>query len=185
MNIPHYNINSINFKGLYKITGPYDDLKNIETSIENKNRNEYKFKEDKTKLYDYTGVYTLPKEQKPTTEILIATNEDSKFLLNFIGTNYEQYNFISFPKHDKPYKEIKEMIDAHFRNKPDKLLDSMLENKKGVEHNAIEESKKFLAHLVFTTPNKHINDINKFQAKEVLEAIKNNCFDFINGVIRK
>ena len=77
------------------------------------------------------------------------------------------------------------MIEAHFRNNPDNLLDYMKKNKKGIVHDAIEESKKFLAHFAFTTTDKHVSDINKLQAKDVLEAIKNNRFDFINGVIRK
>lgn len=183
------NINNtltpVKFTGLYTISGSYNDLKAIESKVENKYKNEYKYKGNDSKVYDYAGVFTLPKEQKPTTELLIATNGDAKPLLSFIGTNYTQYNFISYPKHDKPYKEVRSMIEAHFRNNPDNLLDYMIENKKGIVHDAIEESKKFLAHFAFTTTDKHVSDINKLQAKDVLEAIKNNCFDFINGVIRK
>lgn len=185
MNIPQNNYNQLQFSGLYRITGSYNDLKSIENSVENKYNNEYKYKGDGTKLYDYAGVFTLPKEQKPTTELLISTNNDTKPLLSFIGENYKQYNFISYPKHDKPYKEVRSLIDAHFRNNADNLLDSMIETKKGIVHDAIEESKKFIAHFAYTTPDKHVSDINKLQAKEVIEAIKNNCFDFINGVIRK
>ena len=185
MNIPKYNYNQTNFSGLYTINGSYDDLKTIEKSVENKYKSEYKLRGNEAKVYDYAGLFTLPKEQKPTTELLIATNKDAKPLLSFIGANYEQYNFISYPKHDKPYKEVRAMIEAYFRNNADKLLDSMIENKKGIVHDAIKEGKQFLAHFVFTTPDKHVSDINKLQAKEVLIAIKNNCFDFINGVIKK
>lgn len=185
MNIPQNNYNQLQFSGLYRITGSYNDLKSIENSVENKYKNEYKYKGDGTKLYDYAGVFTLPKEQKPTTELLISTNKDTKPLLSFIGINYEQYNFISYPKHDKPYKEVREMIEANFRNNPDNLLDTMLENKKGVKHDPIKEGKQFLAHFAFSTPDKHLNDIKKLQAKDVLDAIKNNCFDFINGIIKK
>ena len=169
MNIPQNNYNQLQFSGLYRITGSYNDLKSIENSVENKYKNEYKYKGDGTKVYDYAGVFTLPKEQKPTTELLISTNNDTKPLLSFIGENYKQYNFISYPKHDKPYKEVR----------------SLIETKKGIVHDAIEESKKFIAHFAYTTPDKHVSDINKLKAKEVIEAIKNNCFDFINGVIRK
>lgn len=185
MNIPHYNLNSVKFCGLYTISGSYDDLKTIEAYVENKHKNEYKLKKDKTKVYDYAGLYILPKEQKPTTELLISTNDDAKPLLGFIRENYNMYNFISYPKHDKPYKEIKSMLEAHFKDNPDNLLDTILENKKGIIHNALEESQKFLAHFVFTTTDKHVSDINKLQAKEVLNAIKHNCFDFINGIIKK
>ena len=163
MNI-HNTLTPVKFTGLYTINGTYKDLSNIESTVEKKYKREYEFKGNDSKVYDYAGVFTLPKEQKPTTELLIATNEDAKPLLSFIGTNYTQYNFISYPKHDKHY---------------------IIENKKGIVHDAIEESKKFLAHFAFTTTDKHVSDINKLQAKDVLEAIKNNCFDFINGVIRK
>lgn len=184
MNI-HNTLTPVKFTGLYTINGTYKDLSNIESTVEKKYKMEYEFKGNDSKVYDYAGVFTLPKEQKPTTELLIATNGDAKPLLSFIGTNYTQYNFISYPKHDKPYKEVRSMIEAHFRNNPDNLLDYIIENKKGIVHDAIEESKKFLAHFAFTTTDKHVSDINKLQAKDILEAIKNNCFDFINGVIRK
>lgn len=183
------NINNtltpVKFTGLYTINGSYNDLKAIETKVENKYKNEYKYKGNDSKVYDYAGVFTLPKEQKPTTELLISTNKDTKPLLNFIGNNYTLYNFISYPKHNKPYKEVRSMIEAHFRNNPDNLLDAMLENKKGIVYDAINEGKQFLAHFAFSTSDKHINDIKKLQAKDVLNAIKNNCFDFVNGIIRK
>lgn len=174
----------IAFTGLYRINGSYDKLKQIETDIEKKYKAEYKFLGDNSKVYDYAGVFTLPKENTPQTELLVATNKDAKLLLGFIGENYGQYNFISYPKHDKPYKEIRSMIEAGFRGKPDMMLDDILEKKEGIIHNALEESKKFLAHLAFSTPNKHAGDIKKLNGAEVLEAIKNNCFDFVNGIIK-
>lgn len=63
MNIPKNNYNQLQFSGLYRITGSYNDLKSIEKSVENKYKNEYKYKGDGTKVYDYAGVFTLPKEQ--------------------------------------------------------------------------------------------------------------------------
>lgn len=175
---------NISFTGLYTIKGSYNELKQIETAIDNKYKSEYKFRGDNSKVYDYAGVFTLPKDNKQSTELFAATNSDAKPLLSFIGENYKQYNFISYPKHDKPYKEVRSMIEAGFRENPDGMLDAMLENKKGIIHNALEESKRFLAHFAFSTPDKHVSDIKKLNATEVLTAIKNNCFDFVNGVIK-
>ncbi len=175
---------NISFTGLYTIKGSYNELKQIETAIDNKYKSEYKFRGDNSKVYDYAGVFTLPKDYKQSTELFAATNSDAKPLLGFIGENYKQYNFISYPKHDKPYKEVRSMIEAGFRENPDGMLDAMLENKKGIIHNALEESKRFLAHFAFSTPDKHVSDIKKLNATEVLTAIKNNCFDFVNGVIK-
>lgn len=175
---------NISFKGLYTIKGPYNELKQIETAIDNKYKSDYKFRGDNSKVYDYAGIFTLPKENTPATELLAATNTDAKPLVGFIGENYNQYNFISYPKHDKPYKEVRLMIEAGFRENPDGLLDTMLENKKGIVYNALEESKRFIAHFAYSTPDKHVNDIKKLKAAEVLEAIKNNCFDFVNGIIK-
>lgn len=175
---------NISFTGLYTIKGSYNELKQIETTIDNKYKSEYKFRGDNTKVYNYTGVFTLPKENTPTTELFVATNKEAKPLVEFIGDNYQQYNFISYPKHDKPYKELKLMIEAAFRSNPDEMLDSMIEKKKGIVHDALEESKKFLAHFAYSTPDKHVSDIKKLKAEEVLAAIKNNCFDFVNGIIK-
>lgn len=176
---------NITFTGLYTIKGTYNDLKEIDTTVENKYKNEYKYKGDNSKVYDYAGIYTLPKEHKPETELLIATNKDAKPLVSFIGDNYTKYNFISYPKQDKPYKEVRSLIEAHFRNNADNLLDVISENKKEIIHDAIEESKRFLAHFTFSTPDKHVNDINRLEAKDVINAMKNNCFDFITGIIKK
>lgn len=45
----------------------------------------------------------------------------------------------------------------------------LIETKKGIVHDAIEESKKFIAHFAYTTPDKHVSDINKLQAKKSLK----------------
>ena len=36
MNIPKNNYNQLQFSGLYRITGSYNDLKSIENSVEHK-----------------------------------------------------------------------------------------------------------------------------------------------------
>ena len=72
---------NISFTGLYTIKGSYNELKQIETTIENKYKSEYKFHGDNTKVYNYTGVYTLPKESTPTTELFVATNKQARPLV--------------------------------------------------------------------------------------------------------
>ena len=175
---------NITFTGLYTIKGPYNELKQIESTIDNKYREEYKFSGDGTKVYNYAGLYTLPKENTPVTELLVATNQDTNPLLNFLSKNYQQYNFVSYPKHEKPFKEVRSMIEAGFHDNPDGMLDAMLEKRKGTKYNASEESKRFIYSLAYSIPDKHVSDIKQLNAAEVIEAIKNNYFDFVNGVIK-
>ncbi len=173
---------SVSFKGLYTLEGPISQVKELEETIDNKFKQDYK-KTGKNKLNQYTGLYILPKEQEPATKLLVATNEDARPLVCFVGSNYKKYNFINYPKHDKPYKEARSEVSAHFRNNADDLLDIYSAQKKGVKYDAKTEAKTFLAHFAYEHDTR-TSKIPNLEAEKVLKAIKAQCFDFINGVIK-
>lgn len=180
MKINHTN--NINFNGIYVIKGASNTVKILEKSLEDRFHQEYNSNNPKA-LYQYNGIYILPKNYTPQTQLLVATNEDAKPLVNFIGKNYKLYNFITYPKHDTPYKEARSHIEAAFRNNPDTYLDLMLEEQKGISYNPIKEARQFIAHLAYEQ-NVNVKDIKCHLASDISKAIADNCFDFVKGIVK-
>ena len=175
-------ISNINFNGMYTISGTPEKIQSIEKNIENKFRLDYKSM-DSHALNQYSGIYILPKDFTPKTELFVATNEDSRPLVNFVGENCNSYNFITYPKHDLPYKLLKARVAAAFREDADNYLDIMLEQKKGITHDPIKEARQFVAHITYAQ-NKHVSDIKSLDADAVSKAILENCFDFVKGIVK-
>lgn len=177
------NFNSrTQFSGMYVISGSPEKIKNIENNIEGKFKIDYQSTAS-TALNQYNSIYILPKDFTPQTQLFVATNEDASPLVNFVSENCNSYNFITYPKHDAPYKQTKAHIAAAFREQPDDYLDIMLEEKKGITHDPIKEAKQFISHIAYTQ-DKHLSDIKSLDADSVIKAILDNCFDFVKGIVK-
>lgn len=125
----------------------------------------------------------MPKNTEPVGAMLVTTNEDARPLVEFVGSEYQKYNYVTYAKHDLPYKEAHLQIEAAFRDNPDPYLDIISKKNPIIKDSPIEEAKSFMKHYAFET-ERQLTDIKKLKACDVLEAISKNCFDFVNGIIK-
>lgn len=175
-------INTQNFTGSIVIAGNKDELAQIDKEYSTKLNQDY-YAKGRNRLREYNGIHLLPKDYEPVGAMLVATNEDARPLVNIVGKNCTNYNFLTYPKQDNPYKYNKLFIKANFRNSSNKFLDTYHSKNKPVQHFPLDECKTFVRHYAYEREIS-LDDFKKLKACDVLDAIKQGCFDFANGVIK-
>lgn len=172
----------INFTGSIVIAGNKDELTQIDKEYSKKLNQDY-YAKGRNRLRDYNGIHLLPKDYEPVGAMLVATNKDAKPLVNIVGKSYMNYNFLTYPKQDNPYKYNKLFINANFRENPDEFLDTFHSKNKPVKHFPLDECRTFVKQYAYEREIS-LDDFKKLKACDVLEAIKKGCFDFAEGIIK-
>lgn len=169
------------FTGMYILKGTEDDLNNFQYCISA----EARFCEDsfsRNPLQSQSSVEIRPQHQYNQTNIqrLFSTNEHVEnidALKKFLSKN----PFVAPKTDDMPtyYKEINLMRRLEQGN-PNPLLDYIIDD---VWHNLNAEKSYCLQNLRKLAPVNY-NKINSIDAKDAIQALSKNRFDFVEGVIK-
>lgn len=198
MKINHSTSNS--FKGLYIIKGTGREVSEAMAKISKKNHNNVLKEVLKENTHsDLKGCYTemltgIFGKKQPLTQTLVATNDDVQIIDNY----YSKLFGIDLNTNIEDLDEVHATI---FRNRVDKFFKKNLENfveyhqaqKKCTEHGDASSLSSFILKQAVQAKKKLIEILTPYGIKEssiktlnatnVLEAIENETFDYVNGII--
>lgn len=193
---------SNSFKGLYIIKGTGREVSEAMAKISKKSQNNVSKEVLKEKTHlDLKGCYTemltgIFGKKQPLAQILVATNDDVQIIENY----YSKLFGIDL---NTNIDELDEVHATIFRNRVEKFFKKNLEN--FVEYNQAQkkcteqgdasslssfivkqavQAKKKLTELL-TPYGINESNIKTLNATNVLEAIENESFDYVNGNIAK